>query len=211
MARGGIKRGRGIVLEGFGLTPEELARPVTSVSLFGNDAPLELEVGSGNGTLLTTESKARPGVNFLGIEYTRRYWRYAADRLRRNDCENARIVLADATTFIRDYLEDDSLSAVHIYFPDPWPKSGHRKRRFVQPHRIELVARKMQPGARLQIVTDHAGYFAQIDQVVRNSSLAMADFDTPAAAASEEMVGSNFERKYRREGRAFHAIASERV
>ena len=199
------------MLEGFGLTPEELSHPVTSVSLFGNDAPLELEVGSGNGTLLVTESKARPGINFLGIEYTRRYWRYSADRLRRNDCENARVVLADATTFIADYLEDDSLNAVHIYFPDPWPKSGHRKRRFVQPHHIELVAKKMQPGARLQIVTDHAGYFAQIDKVVRTSPLAMVDFDTPAAAASKEMVGSNFERKYRREGRAFHAIASERV
>ena len=211
MARGGIRRGQTIAPEGFGLTPEELSCPVTSASLFGNDAPLELEVGSGNGTLLVTESKARAGVNFLGIEYTRRYWRYAADRLRRNDCENARVVLADATTLIRDYLEDDSLSAVHIYFPDPWPKSGHRKRRFVQPHHIELVAKKMQPGARLQIVTDHAEYFVQIDRVVRNSSLAIVEFDTPAAAASEEMVGSNFERKYRREGRAFHAIASERV
>ena len=211
MARGGIRRGQTIAPEGFGLTREELSCPVTSASLFGNDAPLELEVGSGNGTLLVTESKARAGVNFLGIEYTRRYWRYAADRLRRNDCENARVVLADATTLIRDYLEDDSLSAVHIYFPDPWPKSGHRKRRFVQPHHIELVAKKMQPGARLQIVTDHAGYFAQIDKVVRTSSLAIVDFDTRAAAASKEMVGSNFERKYRREGRTFHAIASERV
>ena len=211
MARGGIKRGQTIAPDGFGLTPEELSYPVTSVSLFGNDAPLELEVGTGNGTLLATESKARPGINFLGIEYKRRYWRYAADRLRRNDCENARVVLADATTFLAEFLEDDSLSAVHIYFPDPWPKSGHRKRRFVQPHRIELVAKKMQPGARLQIVTDHTGYFTQIDKVVRDSSLAMVAFGTPAAAASEEMVGSNFERKYRREGRAFHTIASERV
>ena len=211
MARGGIKRGQTIAPGDFGLIPEELSHPVTSASLFGNDAPLELEVGSGNGTLLATESKARPGINFLGLEYTRRYWRYSADRLRRNDCENARVVLADATTFIPDFLEDDCLSAVHIYFPDPWPKSGHRKRRFVQPHHIEIVATKMQPGARLQIVTDHAGYFAQIDKVVHNSSLALVDFDTPAAAASEEMVGSNFERKYRREGRAFHAIASERV
>ena len=211
MARGGIRRGQSIAPEGFGLTPEELSHPVTSVSLFGNDAPLELEVGSGKGTLLVTESKARAGVNFLGIEYTRRYWRYAADRLRRNDCENARVVLADARTLIRDYLEDDSLSAVHIYFPDPWPKSGHRNRRFVQPHHIELVAKKMRRGARLQIVTDHPGYFAQIDRVVRNSSLAVVDFDAPAAAESQEMVGSNFERKYRQEGRAFHAIASEQV
>ena len=211
MARGGIRRGQSIAPEGFGLTPEELSHPVTSVSLFGNDAPLELEVGSGKGTLLVTESKARAGVNFLGIEYTRRYWRYAADRLRRNDCENARVVLADARTLIRDYLEDDSLSAVHIYFPDPWPKSGHRNRRCVQPHHIELVAKKMRRGARLQIVTDHPGYFAQIDRVVRNSSLAVVDFDAPAAAESQEMVGSNFERKYRQEGRAFHAIASEQV
>ena len=134
-----------------------------------------------------------------------------ADRLRRNECENARVVCANATTWIRDYLADHSLSAVHIYFPDPWPKSGHRHRRFVQPEHIELVAKKMQPGARLQIVTDHTGYFTQIDKVVRNSSLAVVDFDAPAAAESQEMVGSNFERKYRREGRTFHAIASERV
>ena len=206
-----MRRGRAIVLEGFGLTPDELPRPVTSASLFGKDAPLELEVGSGKGTLLVTESKARPGVNFLGIEYARRYWRYGADRLRRNDCENARLVLADATTFIRDFLEDASLSAVHIYFPDPWPKKRHHKRRFVQPGPIELVASKMRRGARLQIVTDHAGYFEQIDDVVRSSSLRVVAFDAPAAADSREMVGSNFERKYRRQGRAFYAIASERV
>lgn len=211
MARGGIRRGQTIAPGDFGLIPEELSHPVTSASLFGNDAPLELEVGSGNGTLLATESKARPDINFIGLEFTRRYFRYAADRLRRNECDNARVVLADATTFIPDFLEDDSLSAVHIYFPDPWPKSGHRKRRFVQPHHIEILATKMQPGARLQIVTDHDAYFAQIDKVVRNSSLALVEFDAPRAAASEEMVGSNFERKYRREGRAFHAIASERV
>ncbi len=211
MARGAVRRGPALVLEGFGLTPEELTRPVTSASLFGNDAPLELEVGSGKATLLVTESKARPGVNFLGIEHTRRYWRHAADRLRRNGCENARVVLADATTLIRDHLEDDSLSAVHVYFPDPWPKSGHRKRRFVQPDHIELLARKMCSGARLQIVTDHAGYFRQIDKVVRNSSLTVVYFDAPAAAASQEMVGSNFERKYRRQGRVFHAVASERA
>ena len=211
MARGGTRRGQPIELGGFGLTPEELTGPVTSASLFGNDAPLELEVGSGTGTLIVTESLARPRVNFVGIEFVRRYWRYAADRLRRNGCENARIVLAEAVTLIRDYLADDTLSAVHIYFPDPWPKTRHRARRFVQPSHIELIATKMRRGARLQIVTDHDKYFEQIQKVVHASSLRVVDFNTPAAADSEEMVGSNFERKYRREGRAFHAIAAERV
>ena len=211
MARGGVRRGRDIVLDGFGLLPEELPGPLTSASLFGNDAPLELEVGSGKGTLLVTESKARPDVNFLGIEYQRRYWRYASDRLRRHECDNARLVLAEATTFIRDFLEDASLSAVHVYFPDPWPKRRHRRRRFIQPSRIELLARKMRQGARLQVVTDHGGYFAQIKDVVESSALSIVEFDTPTAAQTQEIVGSNFERKYRRQGRAFHAIAAERV
>lgn len=194
------------------MTPEALPRPATSASIFGNDAPLELEIGSGKGTFLVTESAARPDVNFLGIEYTRRYWRSAADRLRRHNRENARLVLAEATTFIRDYLENATLSGVHVYFPDPWPKTAHRHRRFVQPENIELVATKMRKGARLRIVTDHERYFAQIEKVLTGSSLRIVDFDTPAATAgSEEIVGSNFERKYRREGRAFHAMACERM
>ena len=211
MARGGLRRGRAIDPEGFGLTPEELSRPVTSASVFGNDAPLELEVGSGKGSFLLTESLARPAVNFLGIEYTRRYWRCAGDRLRRSHRENARVVLAEATAFIRDYIDDDTLSGVHIYFPDPWPKTAHRHRRFVQAPHIELVAGKMRRGARVRIVTDHAKYFEQIEKVLRSSSLRVVDFDAPAAADSEEIVGTNFERKYRREGRAFHAMACERV
>lgn len=200
-----------MVPEGFGLTLDELPRPVTSGSLFGNGAPLELEVGSGKGTFLITESRVRPEVNFLGIEYARRYWRYAADRLRRNECENTRVVLADASTVVRDFLADDSLSAVHIYFPDPWPKTRHRRRRFVQPGNIEHLVRKMRAGARLQIVTDHPVYFEQIETILRRSSLEIVDFDTTAAAEDEEIVGSNFERKYRREGRPFHAIAARRV
>jgi tRNA G46 methylase TrmB len=70
----------------------------------------------------------------------------------------------------------------------------------------------MRRGARVRIVTDHAKYFEQIEKVLRSSSLRVVDFDAPAAAAdSEEIVGTNFERKYRREGRAFHAMACERV
>jgi len=69
----------------------------------------------------------------------------------------------------------------------------------------------MRRGARLQIVTDHAGYFEQIETVLRSSSLQLVDFDAPAAAESAEMVGSNFERKYRREGRPFHVVAAQRV
>jgi tRNA (guanine-N7-)-methyltransferase len=192
----------------YGLTAETARRPATSETLFGNDRPLELEVGSGKGTFLVAEAKRRPEVNFLGIEYARRYWIFAADRLRRNECVNARIVLAEAESFVRDCLVEESLSAAHVYFPDPWPKTRHHKRRLLKLPFIELLGSRLRKGARLQIATDHAEYFEEIHDAVARSTLVPAAFDVTAAADSGEIVGTNFERKYRREGRPLFTLAA---
>ena len=74
MGRGGLRKGRELVASGYGLKLTEVPRPMTSQSLFGNDRALELEIGSGTGTLLTRESECRPDVNFVGVEYTKRYF-----------------------------------------------------------------------------------------------------------------------------------------
>jgi tRNA (guanine-N7-)-methyltransferase len=193
-----------------GLQLEAAPRPSTSSTLFGNDRPLELEIGSGKGTFLLLESGARPEVNFLGIEYARRYWIFAADRLRRAERTNARVVLAEASGFVRDFIEAESLSAIHVYFPDPWPKTRHRRRRLIQTPFIQLLASKLKPGARLSIATDHQDYFEQIQLSVRRSPLIETEFAPTQAALGSELVGSNFERKYRREGRSFYRLAAEK-
>lgn len=192
----------------FGLTLASVAKPATGESLFGNDRPLELEVGSGKGTFLVFESLRRPEINFLGIEYARRYWLNAADRLRRNRCGNARVLLAEAGSFVREFLPDESLSGVHIYFPDPWPKTRHHKRRFLTPDVVALLEARMKPGARLQIATDHREYFDQIVRAVSRSALVPASFGATAAAEESELVGSNFERKYRKEARTLFTLAA---
>jgi tRNA (guanine-N7-)-methyltransferase len=92
---------------------------------------------------------------------------------------------------------------VHIYFPDPWPKKRHHKRRLIQAPFLLQVERILEPGGRVQIVTDHEEYFRQMEEVVAGSPLKVVDY-----AAGE--VGTNFERKYRKEGRKFYAIAAER-
>jgi tRNA (guanine-N7-)-methyltransferase len=193
-----------------GLTPEIAPKPCTSIALVGNEQPLELEIGSGKGTFLLAESGARPEVNFLGIEYARRYWIFAADRLRRAGRTNARVVLAEAGAFVRDFLESESLSAIHVYFPDPWPKTRHRRRRLVQPSLVDELASRLKPGARLSIATDHQNYFEQIASAVRESSLVEAAFAPALGALESEAVGSNFERKYRREGRDIFILAAEK-
>ena len=87
---------RELLVEPIGLEVETLPRPIDWPALFGNDHPVEMEIGMGKGTFLTEQSKARPETNFFGIEWARWFWKYASDRLRRNGCLNARAVRAEA-------------------------------------------------------------------------------------------------------------------
>jgi tRNA (guanine-N7-)-methyltransferase len=198
-----MQSSKDLIVEPIGVEVETLPRPISWRELFGNDHPVEVEIGIGKGTFLTDAAKGRPGVNFFGLEYARWFWRYASDRLRRNDCRNARTARAEAGYFVREFVADGSLAVVHIYFPDPWPKKRHHKRRLIQAPFLLQVERILEPGGRVQIVTDHEEYFRQMEEVVAGSPLKVVDY-----AAGE--VGTNFERKYRKEGRKFYAIAAER-
>jgi tRNA (guanine-N7-)-methyltransferase len=199
-----------LIVEPIGLDVETLPRPLDWLVLFGNDHPVELEIGMGKGTFITEQARARPEVNFFGIEWARWFWRSASDRLRRNGCLNARTVRAEAGFFLAEFVPEASLSVLHIYFPDPWPKSRHHKRRLIQPKFMPLVQRVLAPGGRLQVVTDHKDYFEQIEATVTGSALRVIEYNRPGSAAEGEFVGTNFERKYRREGRPFFAIAAQR-
>ena len=199
-----MQSSKDLIPEPIGVDIETLPHPIVWPDLFGNDHPIELEIGMGKGTFLTDQAKARPETNFFGLEYARFFWRYASDRLRRNNCTNVRTARAEAAYFVKELVADQSIQVVHIYFPDPWPKKRHHKRRLIQSPFLDQIHRILKPGGRLQIVTDHAEYFEQIQSAVRASKLTEA----PYAVAE---VGTNFERKYRREGRPFYAIAAQRT
>ncbi len=200
---------RELIVEPVGLNVETLSRPLDFAALYGNDHPVELEIGIGKGTFLVEQAKARPDVNFFGIEWARWFWRYASDRLRRNGCTNARTVRAEANFFLTEFVPDHSISVLHIYFPDPWPKARHHKRRLIQPNFMPLIERILIPGGRLQVVTDHQGYFEEnIEPTIRGSNLTIVDYNRPGSAGEGEFVGTNFERKYQREGRPFYALAA---
>jgi tRNA (guanine-N7-)-methyltransferase len=201
---------RDLIVEPIGLDVETLPRPISWAALFGNDNPVELEIGIGKGTFITEQAKARPDVNFFGIEWARWFWRYASDRLRRNNCTNSRAVRAEAGYFFREFVADGSLAVVHIYFPDPWPKARHHKRRLIQPAFLDQVHRALRPAGRLQIVTDHREYFEHIEPTVLASKLKVIEYNRPGSAADGEFVGTNFERKYQREGRPFYALAAQK-
>lgn len=193
------------------LLPESFARndhPVDWADLFGNQRPVEFEIGSGKGTFLVHRAAARPEVNFLGIEWARQYCRYAADRMRRWGLPNVRMLRADAAELFRRRVPEKSLSKVHIYFPDPWPKSKHRKRRIIQPSFVNLIRCKLRIGGTLAVVTDHRDYARQMAWVILSEpGWSVIPFPHTHGAESGEVVGTNFERKYIAEGRRFFSLA----
>lgn len=192
-----------------GVVAEQLPKPIDWAVMYGNANPVEIEIGCGKGTFLKDQCLARPDTNFFGIEWARFYWRYTADRLRRHNCTNGRAIRAEAGFFLDEFVPAESLSVLHIYFPDPWPKARHNKRRLIQPKFMPKVLRVLKPGGRLSIVTDHADYWSWIEPAVREAvGFTTVDYNRPGSAKDGEFVGTNFERKYAREGRPFYAIAA---
>lgn len=189
---------------------------------FKNPAlPFELEIGCGKGTFILEESRARLDTNFLGIEWEGEYYAYSADRLRRVNATNARMLRADATEFLRWRMPDAMIQVIHLYFSDPWPKQKHHKNRVVQDRFLADAWRTLVPGGELRIVTDHSDYWAWMEtyfarwtapthspgipDAIPMPAFERLEYQKPAAAGEGELVGTNFERKYRLEGRPFHS------
>ncbi len=170
--------------------------------------PLELEIGSGKGTFLVQQATTRPQANYLGIEWAREYWLHAADRLRRHGLTHARLLHADAAEFVRWHCPDACFAVIHVYFPDPWPKKRHHKRRLIQGPFLREAHRTLCDAGELRLVTDHSEYFAWMAHHVEQVAelFERCAFEPPQGAGEGEVVGTNFERKYRREGRPFHAM-----
>lgn len=182
-------------------------RPVNLPEVFGNTRPVEVEIGSGKGTFLLARAAGRPELNLLGIEWARAYCHYTADRVRRAGLKNVRMLRADAKEFFVRALADRSLWRVHIYFPDPWPKRRHHRRRLIQPAFLDQLRRTLRPGGQVLIVTDHLGYFRHIERVLAGAE-GFCPVSFPVMTdASGEVVGTNFERKYIAQGRHFYRAA----
>jgi tRNA (guanine-N7-)-methyltransferase len=138
---------------------EELPRPWDAHALFGRDAPLEVEVGSGKGLFLANAAARNPAHDFLGIELALKYARYIGGRLAQRDLTNAVIVHGNALRVFHELLPDNSLAAVHVYFPDPWWKKRHKKRRVLNESFLRDTERTLAPWGLLHFWTDVEEYF----------------------------------------------------
>jgi tRNA (guanine-N7-)-methyltransferase len=128
-------------------------------SFFTRPAPLEIEMGSGKGLFLVNAAMAKPEHNFLGVELAHKYAAYSASRLARQELSNAVMISGDGVRMFREMLPDACAAAVHVYFPDPWWKSRHHKRRVMNAGFVREIQRVLQPGSSLHFWTDVEEYF----------------------------------------------------
>lgn len=126
--------------------------------LFRRDAPRILEIGFGNGESLATMAQARSDADFLGIEVHRPGVGHLLMRIESLGLSNLRVLCVDAVEVLARQLPDASLNRIQVFFPDPWPKHRHHKRRLIQPDFVALLARKLKPGAHLHLATDWEAY-----------------------------------------------------
>lgn len=133
---------------------------------FERSAPTILEIGFGMGETTEQIALARPQDNFLGVEVFNAGVGALLKRIEGSALQNIRIIQHDAVEVLRDMIAPNSLAGVHIYFPDPWPKKRHHKRRLIQPPLIELLSSRMAPGAYLHCATDWEHYALQMLEVL---------------------------------------------
>lgn len=188
------KRALDTLLPRYGVSAEDRLDPSV---VFGRRAPVVLEIGFGDGEALATVAARHPGRDFLGIEVHRPGVGRLLQRLQRDRLDNVRVVCADAVEVLRDRIPPASLDRVNIFFPDPWPKKRHHKRRLIQPPFVELLARAIRPGGILHLATDWPEYAEHMRAVLARSR---AFEPVDSAEAAGERPQTKFERRGERLG-----------
>jgi tRNA (guanine-N7-)-methyltransferase len=171
LREGRLTRGQAQAIETlwprFGLERED--GPMDAGRVFGRQAPLVLEIGYGMGHSLLDMAEAEPDKDFIGIEVHRPGVGALLMGIRERGLGNLRSYCDDGVEILDERIPDASLARLQLFFPDPWPKKKHHKRRIVQPAFVELVRRKLAPGGRFHMATDWADYAEHMMAVMNNA------------------------------------------
>jgi tRNA (guanine-N7-)-methyltransferase len=167
---------------------------------FGRNAPLVLEIGFGMGLTLFNSAKKYPEHDFIGIEVHQPGIVALLAQLKTQALNNIRIINADAVMVLEQCIPDNSLEQVLIFFPDPWPKNRHHKRRLIQPEFIALLQKKLKSKGILHIATDWEDYANHILAVLKNNPAFMALEPHESSRFLTDRISTKFEQRGKKQG-----------
>lgn len=195
----------------LGLDIRELpAGPVDLYEWFGRSAPVTLEIGPGMGETTAALAEAEPEVNYLAVDVYQPGLSQLMMRAEEAGLSNLRLMRGDAVVLLEQHLLPASLTAVRIYYPDPWPKKKHHKRRLVQPSLVSVVASRLTPGGTLHMATDWEHYAEHMLEVCSAEPLLRNRYDGWAPRPPWRPL-TKFESRAEEEGRVSRDLIFERV
>ena len=170
-------------------------------SVFGRAAPRVLEIGFGNGETLVEQAAANPSTDFIGIEVHEPGVGHCLLRAHAAGISNLRLSRRDAIDVLRQQIPDSSLRRINLYFPDPWPKKRHHKRRILQHDFLQMLSRKIEPGGTFHIATDWQDYAEQIDELIgSDDSFRLSERRTHGGGDPLDRSTTRFERRGLQQG-----------
>jgi tRNA (guanine-N7-)-methyltransferase len=184
-----------------------IMEPLNMTELFPRVQPLEVELGCGDASFLVNHAKAHPERNFIGVERLGGRIRKLDRKGRRAGLTNLRGVRIESSYFLEYLLPPKSASALHIYFPDPWPKRRHLKNRFINERFTQIAQRVLVPGGIVYLRTDHADYFEQMTTVFA-AAPAFRPVETPPELSA---LLTDFEEEFLKQGLQTNRAAYELV
>lgn len=176
---------------GTGAAPER----IDTDTWFGRRAPLILEIGCGTGTSTLAMAKDEPDLDVMAVEVYKRGLAQLLSGLDRDGVTNVRLIRGDAVDVLDHLLAPQTLTAVRVFFPDPWPKARHHKRRLLQPATVALIADRLRPGGVLHAATDVADYAEQIAEAGDGEELLRRAEPTDAVPVSVHRPVTKYENK----------------
>lgn len=186
--------------------PSSWLDPLDLAKLFAETQPLEVELGTGDGSFLAAYAASNPAINFLGVERLLGRLRKVDRKGLRAGLKNLRLLRIEASYCVQYLLPRATVQAVHLYFPDPWPKRRHRARRLVNAGFVAALAAVLKPGGMVYLRTDDSDYFAQMmDLFSRAAAFRAAATPDPLLA-----VVTDFERGFQRAGQPIFRQAFQR-
>nr|WP_246297694.1 tRNA (guanosine(46)-N7)-methyltransferase TrmB [Janibacter cremeus] len=174
--------------------------PLDSAEVFGRDVPVVLEIGSGYGESAIAYARERPDHGIVAAEVHVPGVARLMVRAEEEGLDNVRVHRGDAIEYLVQCVGADQLEAVHLFFPDPWPKARHAKRRFIQQDTLDMLLHRLRPGGHLLIATDHAAYADHVrGQLEEHGDVVVVEGERPTWRPS-----AGFEEKGRGAGRSIH-------